>query len=149
MKVIQHFRQSEGCVSMSWVEGSLLVGSAQGNVHYYHCDDTLSTPVDVNMSTVYSHSHLKDPDFSQMHVPPGQWGFSTRIQKVKINPVTKQSFLSLENSMVHLWDFERQDGPIHSENCNSAVFACSWNPHTGNEFILGGLRKHLKLYDMR
>lgn len=41
LKVVQRFRQNEGCVSIDWVDDKLLVGSALGTVNYYKCDESI------------------------------------------------------------------------------------------------------------
>ena len=159
VSVVQTFRQSEGCASIDWIDDKLLIGSGNGNVSFYKCDESIMNSLSVgrnvfaidgnNLETTFSHSHLRNPDFNETQTAPGQWGFSTRIQKIALNPISKQAFLSVENSNAHLWSLDRSEEPLHSEKGNSAVLACAWNCHTGTEFMLGGLRKHLKLYDVR
>jgi hypothetical protein len=101
------------------------------------------------LEQTYEHKHLKELE-REPQPPPGQWGLSTRIQKVALNPVSKAAFLSLENSTVHLWSLEQPAGPLHSEKASSGVmFGAAWNPHSGTEFVVGGLRRNLKLYDVR
>jgi WD40 repeat protein len=162
MRVLHRLRMPEGCVSLSWLDEKLLCGSAQGSIFLYRCPMLSSASSgalksggglspDGFLEQTYVHTHLKDATMgAAAQPPPGQWGLSTRIHKVALNPVSKAAFLSVENSTVHLWSCEQSARPLHSEKASSGVlFAACWNPHSGTELVVGGLRKHIKLYDVR
>jgi WD40 repeat protein len=99
---------------------------------------------DHNLEQTYEH-----PQTQSLH-PPNTYVYSSRIQRVALNPVSKAAFLSLENNTAHLWALEQHTRPLHSERASSgALFAACWNPHSGTEFALGGQRRHLKVFDVR
>ena len=42
------------------------------------------------LESSFAHESIGKPDLAEMNHPPGQWAFSSRIQKVALNPISKQ-----------------------------------------------------------
>ena len=63
--------------------------------------------------------------------PPGRMGYSTRIERVSINPQESHLFATLENFNIHVWDSDVPTSPAVSKKLSD------W-PVTGN--LVGGVK---------
>lgn len=150
----------------------MLCCTSNGNVFLYNTDPNSKKVIsssDEEKVVEYVHNNLKA--FHLFHrliskearppPAPGKMFANKKVNKVSLNPTDENLFITLENYNLHLWDAEQTKEPIVSKALSGFLFllteqigyspyyAAEWSPHVGNKLLIGGLKKSLKLIDVK
>jgi WD40 repeat protein len=148
----QNYLGSDAC----WFNDNLLVCSTNGSVYLYNVKPSQDyakkdlgskvTEYKLNKPKVRLNNNcLICTKFTQNTVNKSP----LRINKVCINPVQPNMFMTLQNQLVTIWDIQNVNDPLTVKRVSKSFpLAADWS-HTGNKFAVGGMGKSIKLFDTR
>ncbi|KYQ88981.1 hypothetical protein DLAC_10195 [Tieghemostelium lacteum] len=169
MSIHSEFIQESTFRSISWHNESLICGSNDGQIHYYHCDpnDSRNDPTLRETFTLTKLKGFNQPGAftsntsssgattkgsSKDLTTPSQYqtGFNTSIKSVQISPLSTSNFGCLENNYYHYWDFSDAVRPTISFRVSDYnVNTLSYSPHTRHYTIFGSQENSIKITDTR
>ncbi|PRP75102.1 hypothetical protein PROFUN_03938 [Planoprotostelium fungivorum] len=133
---------------VDWLGSHLLISNNNGTVFLHRMD--IEHQEEDSEQPVIAYAHRNVQKNREEPAIPGKMSATQRIHRVRLNKIDPTLFLTLENNNLNLWHVEQPNEPLKTRKCGkNPAYAATWNPHSGNRFLLGGVPRCLKMYDVR